>query len=203
MGSSNSGRRDGKPCTDQFRSIDVRRLHKDCKLIPGNVFRRTWKRHDTEVASILGRVGNDCVVLSYRQSWRGGPWRDCTNTILLEWTDCHYGGKRPWWVCPGCDRRVALLYSGDGWYSCRHCRQLAYRSQRETQEDLAARRANRVRDKLGWPRGILNMPGGKPKGMHWKTYIRLLGEHNEHSGQALNLLGQSLERLGSKLSTLQ
>jgi hypothetical protein len=96
-----------------------------------------------------------------------------------------------------------LLYSGDGVYACRHCFQLAYRSQRETEEDLAARRANHVRDRLGWPHGILNMPGGRPKGMHWKTYAELLGEHNEHSGEALKLFGQSLERLLSKLSCLQ
>lgn len=202
MGGFNSGRRHGKPCTDEQRSIDVRRYHRDGLLVAGNTFSITWTRHGETVASVLARVGNDCVVFSYRQSWRGAPWRDCTNTVLLTWTECHYGGKRPWWLCPGCDRRVALIYSGDGWYACRHCRQLAYRSQRETQEDLAARRANRVRDKLGWQRGILNMPGGKPKGMRWKTYLRLVNQHTTHSNQALGLLGMSLKSLRGKLDAM-
>jgi len=33
-----------------------------------------------------------------------------------------------------------------------------------------ARRADRIRDKLGWETGILNSPGEKPKEMHWKTF---------------------------------
>ncbi len=202
MGGFNSGRCHGKACTDDQRSVDVRRFHRDGLLVAGNTFNAIWTRHGETVANVLVRVGHDCVVLSYRQSWRGAPWRDCTNSVLLTWTECNYAGKRPWWQCPGCDRRVALLYSGNDWYACRHCHQLAYRSQRETQEDLASRRANRVRDKLGWPRGILNPPGGKPKGMHWKTYFRLVSQHTAHSGQALALLGSSLKSLTRKLKAM-
>lgn len=200
MGGFNSGRRNGKPCTDDQRAVDVRSFHRDGLLVSGRSFQTTWVRRGETVAVIGVRVTDESVVFTYRQSWRGGPWRDCINTILLTWTECHYGGNRPWWQCPGCDCRVALLYSGDGSYTCRHCQQLAYRSQRETAEDLAARRANRIRVRLGWPPGILNLPGGKPVGMHWKTYARLLAQLNAHSAGALKLFGQSLARIGSELS---
>lgn len=185
MGSSNSGRRDGKPCTDERRSLDVRRLQREGLLVKGNTFPWRWTRHGETIAEIQVVVGNDCVVLNYQQRWGASPYQLCCNTVMLDWTGCNYGGRRPWWLCPVCGRRVAVLYSGRGGYSCRHCAQLAYRSQRETQEDLAARRANRVRVRLGWPQGILNLPGGKPKGMHWKTYLRLLNEHTHHSSVAL------------------
>jgi hypothetical protein len=181
----------------------VRLFYRDGVLGPGRNFNTSWTRNGETVATVRVSVGYDCVVFSYRQSWRGGPWRDCTNTILLTWTECHYGGKRPWWQCPGCDRRVALLYSGDGWYACRHCRNLAYRSQRETEEDLASRRANRIRDRLGWPRGILNMPGGKPKGMHWTTYLRLVDQHTRHSNEALAGVGQYLARMRNRLDSFK
>lgn len=42
-------------------------------------------------------------------------------------------------------------------------------SERETADDRAARRADRIRKKLGWEPGILNGDGWKPKGMHWNT----------------------------------
>lgn len=203
MGGFNSGRRHGKPCTDDQRSVDVRLFQRDGVLVPGRSFNTTWTRHGETVATVRVSVGHDCVVFSYRQSWRGGPWRDCTNTILLAWTECHYGGKRPWWQCPVCDRRAALLYSGDGCYACRRCRQLAYRSQRETEEDLAARRANRVRKRLGWPQGILNMPGGKPKGMHLETYLRLVEQHTRHSGKALAGMGMAFDRMRKRLDSIK
>ena len=45
--------------------------------------------------------------------------------------------------------------------------------------DRAARRADRIRDRLGWPGGILEGSGwGKPKGMHWRTYERMSDEHD-------------------------
>lgn len=62
---------------------------------------------------------------------------------------------------------------------CRQCYQLAYPSQREDAGDRAARRAHRIRDRLGWPGGVLEGGGwGKPKGMHWRTYERLCDDHD-------------------------
>ncbi len=98
--------------------------------------------------------------------------------VQIERTDCNLGGQRVWFWCPGCGRRVAVLY---GWevFSCRHCRNLAYASQRETANDRIIRRADSIRERLGWEIGIANPRGGKPKGMHWKTYWRLHDQYNE------------------------
>ena len=77
---------------------------------------------------------------------------------------------------------------------------MAYPSQRETWDDRAARKADRIRDKLGWEPGILNGNGWKPKGMHWNTFERLTAQHDAFvqislAGMTakLNLLGESLE----------
>jgi len=53
----------------------------------------------------------------------------------------------------------------------------ARRSQREDADDRATRRANKLRDQLGWKPGILNGMGSKPKRMHWATYLNLLERH--------------------------
>ena len=102
------------------------------------------------------------------------------NPVHLVTTPCHMGGKRHWFLCParGCGKRAAVLYGG-GIFACRKCYQLAYPSQRESTEDRATRRADRIRDRLGWPGGILEGAGwGKPKGMHWRTYERLSDKHD-------------------------
>lgn len=50
----------------------------------------------------------------------------------LIFTDCNFGGKRPWFVCP-CGREVKALYIGgsDTKAYCRHCLKLTYQTTRE------------------------------------------------------------------------
>ena len=38
---------------------------------------------------------------------------------------------------------------------------------------------------MGWEAGILNGDGGKPKGMHWRTFNRLHTEHNDFVNASL------------------
>jgi hypothetical protein len=93
---------------------------------------------------------------------------------------------RPWFICPAthCGRRVAILYGGEV-FACRHCHKLAYQCQRESPDDRAKRRADKIRVRLGWEPDILNGEGFKPKGMHWRTYRRLTDEHDEWVAQAI------------------
>jgi len=72
-----------------------------------------------------------------------------------------------------------VLYGGTI-FACRHCHRLAYDSQRERRDDRLTRRADRIRQRLGWEPGILNGDGGKPKGMHWRTFERLQDKHDAY-----------------------
>lgn len=104
-------------------------------------------------------------------------------------TACNLGGSRPWFLCPAacCGRRVAILYAG-GIFACRHCHQLAFASAREDAGDRAARKADRLRERLGWEPGILNGRGSKPKGMRWRTFYRLSGEQDRLVNQSLRAM---------------
>lgn len=113
-------------------------------------------------------------------------WENMEYPVYLENTVCHLGGQRVWFRCPaqGCGKRVAILYGGKV-FACRHCHQLAYESTREKRDDRAIRKADRIREKLGWEAGILNPNGFKPKGMHWKTFHRLQINHDVLVNQSL------------------
>ena len=182
MGGRGSGRRwhyGAKDTTDEYRSIDVRRWNRDGFLRPYQSFGWQWTRDGEVIASIRVRTESHRVILSYRHQSYGDDWKRESYSIYLDWTDCNLGGQRPWFLCPalGCGRRVAILYGG-GIFACRHCYQLAYASQRETWDDRATRRADRIREKLDWEPGILNGDGWKPKGMHWSTFERLTAQHD-------------------------
>ena len=186
MGGFNSGSHGGKRCTTDMRALDVRKVQRDGLLRPGHSFGWSWTRGGETIASINIKADSDRVTLDYRNRPNGGEWQAMNYPVRLAWTACHYGGQRAWWLCPavGCGRRVAVLYGGNV-FACRHCQKLAYKSQRVAPNDRATRRADKLRDRLGWQAGILNGAGGKPKGMHWRTFWRLQASHDAHVMQAL------------------
>jgi hypothetical protein len=205
MGGFGSGRHGGKSTTDDCRALDVRRLQRDGLLTPGQSFGWNWTRNGETVASIQIRAEARRVMLNYRHR-RTGDWTPMEYPMYLDWTGCNLGGRRPWFLCPvaGCGRRVALLYlGGAGIFACRHCYNLAYESQRETSSDRAGRRANAIRKRLGWTAGVLNLPGGKPKGMQWRTYYRLTARHNELANAVFVGIADRLGMLEGRLHGLR
>lgn len=209
MGGMGSGRRgqSGKSTTGSMRALDVRRLQRDGLLTPGGSFGWSWTRNGDTVASIQIRAETNRVVLDYRSRDYSGEWQQMEYPVYLEWTGCALGGQRVWFQCPGqCGRRVAILYGGRK-FACRHCHKLAYECQRETYDDRAMRRADTIRVRLGWRPGIANPIGGKPKGMHWRTYLRLMKEYNAFANtswagaaERLGLLDRQLEGLERSVS---
>jgi len=93
-------------------------------------------RHLTD--SVTVRSERDSVIISYMiyNARRGEP-EYMSYPVSLVYTECHFGGSRPWFVCPGwrdgvsCHRRVGKLYMppGEDVFLCRHCYDLTYASQ--------------------------------------------------------------------------
>jgi hypothetical protein len=183
MGGSGSGRRwhyGAKDTTEHLRSIDVRRWKRKGWLEPGQLRALSWSRQDIVTATICVQTSESYVTLIYRHRSPGQEWKKENYRVHLDWTRSQQGGRRPWFLCPvpRCRRRVALLYGG-AIFACRHCHNLTYASQREEQFDRAARKADRIREKLGWEQGMLHPKGWrKPKGMHWKTFEELNRNHD-------------------------
>lgn len=186
MGGFGSGRRVGRLCTDELRPLDVREIRRQGLLTPGRVAKWEWICDDRVIGSICLAVEHEVVILDYQHRLQHGEWESLRYAVRLDWTSCHYGGRRPWWLCPavGCGQRVAVLYC-DRIFACRRCHSLAYRCQRESEGDRAARRANKIRQRLRWKLGVLNRCGGKPKGMHGRTFAQLTSRHDAFVQRAL------------------
>lgn len=73
------------------------------------------------MGSISYQVNDDSAVLTYNLN--GEPRRQ---RVPILRTVCNYGGRRPWFGCPNCTARVALLYMRRGGFYCRRCAQVAY-----------------------------------------------------------------------------
>ena len=121
---------------------DAKEIVEECKSISVAVLKKNGKLKDD---------GSDCFTWVGRQNERGGTVKyivalnEWDGTIRL-WVDgffqqvlmtaqpCHYGGKRWWFVCPlarnrvACEKKVKKLYFLQGFFGCRHCHNLTYRS---------------------------------------------------------------------------
>jgi hypothetical protein len=201
IGSGSWSRFDKKTTTEECHGLDVRSLHRDGCLKPGNCFQSSWSRAGKEIASIRGFVYRDRVILSYRHRSRlGGKWEDVKELVPLQWTPCNFGGERPWFICPGvvdavgCGRRVAILYGPGKYFLCRHCYDLRYESQREDKKDRALRRAQKIRKRLGGSANMMEPFPEKPKAMHHDTYMRLFWEHHEAEMEQLSGMREWLDK---------
>jgi hypothetical protein len=86
-------------------------------------------------------MNKEVLTLIYRtKNYYSEEWIDVNQEYSLTSTNCNYGGKRYWFICPAyrngryCGRRVAKLYIGAGcdYFACRHCYGLTYWSRRHS-----------------------------------------------------------------------
>jgi len=204
MGGYGSGKQFGASCTDDHLAVDIRQWQREGLLTDGSNFNTTWSRAGKEMGNMGVRAENGQIILTYSWQKSGGESGRLDYPVSLQTTSCHYGGLRYWFTCPavGCGKRVAKLYLGDKYFACRHCYRLAYHSQREVKDDRLIRSAEKIRAKLNWQPGILNLPGDKPKGMHWLTYLRLMEEYGDYANQALVGMTAKMEIMSNRLSAL-
>lgn len=103
-------------------------------------------------------------------------WESKRDSIDLDWTPAPFGGQRPWFLCPACTRRVALLYWFGQGVVCRHCTRRPYASQCETPFDRSIRKVRKIRTRLGVSHNLtqpINL-WDMPRGMHMHTFARLV-----------------------------
>ena len=178
MGGRGSGRPSGyggKRDTSNSMPLDIRKFTHNGLLVSGNSFSWQWLVCKREVASISIRVDLQSMVLSYRMKSTDELVEQLVQT---QTSPCNLGGQRHWFTCPRCSKRVAVLYAPGRYFACRLCGGLGYATQKEGVGDRAMTKADRLRKRLGWPAGIAHGDGGKPKGMHWKTFLKLNSRHD-------------------------
>lgn len=171
--------------TEHCRSIDIRRLNREDMLKPGSW---GWNWRNTETGEVLASIGitggRDRITLDY--SVNGCP---ISEPINITRTACALGGSRPWFNCPKCWGRVAVLYLRQSRFACRKCQRLVYSSQSEDDVGRAWRKQSKLEARLApnWRR---------PKGMHRKTRERILEAIWECEGVRDAALAAYCDRLG-------
>lgn len=194
MGGKGSGRccMDAQKATmDNCWSIDVRWLKRKGVLSPATekllpIPRHFWERDFKHAVLFCTFTENLDLKLRYQLKTEVDSRVSETFRIHVTTTPCNMGGERHWFLCPDCNRRVAILYSRGAMFSCRTCLTLAYPSQREDSADRAFRRIQKIRERLGWKAGFFNGREQQPKGMYFRTFMRFQTKYDAAETEALN-----------------
>jgi hypothetical protein len=176
-------------CESSF-ALDIRALaRRDYLQRMGLEF--PWFWHDGTgclVGHVSIHIEADAVLLSWKATAPSGTgWIWPEQLVPIEWTNCNFGGRRPWFVCE-CGSRVAVLYRSGSQFSCRRCCDLTYGSQLRTPQARSIERARKLRMQLGGGPDLGKRFPPRPFRMHRRTYARLRASCEEATADAFSYL---------------
>jgi len=159
----------------------------------GQRFVWSWHRGDEPAGSIGIAVYSHFMDLDYTWTPHGYEPRSHRCAVAFERTPCRFGGQRVWFTCPDCGRTCAVLFgpSRRGNFACRVCQRLAYSSEAESAIDRCWRQQRKLEARL-------SEHGGPPKGMHGKTFARIVERIDEIELQKDDLFLPGLFRLARR-----
>ncbi len=177
MGGIGSGRTDGfggsaAKC-HEYLSIDLAWLRRKKHLEADRPSTITWSWGERELGLVTLQAVEGGVRLFYRQRWAGDDWTEVNEIIPLVVSRTQFGGWRQWFLCLTCGGRCRVVYGG-AYFRCRRCYRLQYESQYSANYARACDQAHKLRKRLGQVGSLDDPFPSKPKGMHWKTYQRLV-----------------------------
>jgi hypothetical protein len=177
IGSGKYSKYKSKPTTASYVAIDLRKVGKLVTLDHVCGFTLEWKKNDVVKNSVDCIFENNILELYYSVS---GSCKESgiIERIRLTSTPCHFGGERKWLICPGCNKKVLILY-GVSRFRCRKCHGLYHPSSNEGELYRATRAMCNYQDKLNGSAlkptdGIHGL--SKPKWMREVTFDRLHGQ---------------------------
>lgn len=197
MGGIGSGRRyhlGSKGTVDSSLYIDIRYLNRQGMLKSGYTGTLSWSRNGHRTGSISFSVAEDEMILDYTSD--GERFR---YPVAILYSECNYGGRRPWLQCPRCLRRVGKLMLISKMFVCRHCGELAYQSQRDNDKFRWLDKTQVLRKRLGGSMSTMEAIPWKPKGMHWKTYQRIRNQIEFYEYKMWTGMLESMESLASRI----
>jgi hypothetical protein len=173
LGSGKQRGRATKGLCGARRQLDIRDMRRQGALRIGAKGILAFVYQGKDWGRIAFEVHADYLELDYYIGKRGEDKCEAVNQhIRFDIRDQPFGGTRKYFLCPDCNGRCLVLY-GERLFICRECLDLAYASQNEGAMDRKRRKARKLRKQLGGSENLFSPFPPKPKGMHWRTYIRL------------------------------
>ena len=157
-------------------------------------------------SEIRAKADNNSLILSYEAVIKETQERVGIQTLIeIEWTIPPFGGRRPWFICPKCNKRMGKLYKPENehFFWCRHCWDLTYQSKKDSNDSVAValNKINRLKKKLRWDCGAEEAATEyssfpvRPKGQHNRTYQKIIEQIFEAEDLARDAMVSTYNKL--------
>jgi hypothetical protein len=155
--------------------LDIRELRRRGCLIAGRHGSIEWAWHDGSKSSVAFKSELHAINLAYTWTdrWSGQTF-SVSERVDLDWSPCRFGGRRAYFLCPGCPYCAEVLFLRGGRFRCRAGARVAYASQNERTMARAQRRQRKLILRLGDGTSPVAIIPEKPKGMWRRTYDQLI-----------------------------
>ena len=180
---------------DDTPRIDIRDMRKSGMLRPGSSGTLSWRLADNSVGLASYNCHDNKLCLNAGSF--GSNVLVGTQDVRFDATPCNYGGQRRWFLCPGCNRRVAVLCGVGGLFRCRHCHHLPYLSQNVTMLRRLMRRRQYIESRI-FEDGVGMR---RRKGLHRQTFARGLARYLAIAGQINGLHSVNIGRLRAAMQS--
>jgi hypothetical protein len=213
VGGLGSGRREyaTTPTVEECRYLDVNRFT-DATEAKGGHIDISWGEN-TNIRAQIENDGEDDHVDALRFTYTTRPDTDDATEysyrVPLDYTEPHFGGVRPWFVCPSCGTRRGKLYlpPRQEVFACRECYELVYTSSRSSggEIDRARQRYKKAfakadaENRAPHPNNAPFFPD-RPKGMHHDTFEELVEDVETASEEWDRAFHRKLRRMNRHLS---
>lgn len=148
---------------------------------------RVWSRGGAVVARAAIKAADGCVFI-----------KSSGETQRIETTQStrFLGGYVTYFLCSDCGRRTVTLAAVGGWFACRFCHRLSYRSEsyrRGVEPHLNI--ARRIRACFGGSGNMMEPFPSRPRYCHHQRYLRALAKASEVEGKLYAAMSVELHRL--------
>jgi hypothetical protein len=188
-------RLDTKVKTSTLFRIDIQDLKHISGLEPGAQGKVEWRELGFLYSIVFYEVKEDCLILEYEHKPLEKDAQHVRETIWFKYTTPNFGGKRAWFSCPQCRKRVAVLFRVDRRFRCRKCHNLSYKTQGWDEFDRSGNKARKIRIKLGGSGGLGEAFPPKPVGMHLRTYFTLMQKAMKAERRFWSMMEQKMDQL--------
>ncbi|HXG68722.1 MAG TPA: hypothetical protein VNO70_26735 [Blastocatellia bacterium] len=135
-GSTRWGWHTGKTAVEECYALDINHWMREGLLQAGGYKQGGWQWQNAVTGKQLAAIGYAVSTVNPSRAWARLIYTFIATgerfdyKVALTTTRPHFGGRRWWFVCPLCARRVGKLYlpPGGRYFGCRHCHDLTYRS---------------------------------------------------------------------------